>query len=241
LKPPGFERLVIDPVRAEAPDRATMVEFRPIEEDPAELLTYRGRLVDAAGAPAAGVVLRLIAVVGRRDEVTFHSIQSGYTALQANVLRFEKFVTDEDGSFKFDRIPRRAKVELAWWGEGIAPARRYHLEGFSEAKRDAIQFEVQQSARIFVRVDHKAFPKAAHVSVAGGDFAPLQNFAVKPGDNVLEISDLAPGAYTVFLSEPPEAIPGSGLYKPQTALARQEVTLEAGQTLTVEFKTPDDE
>jgi len=241
----GYERGVQESVVARAPGEAPIVEFSLQPEDPATLTTYAGRFVDAQGKPVAGAELRLIAAVDRPAEgrnnppFSWSMIRNGQLARQASVLRFIETVSDRDGRFDFPRIPRKAETELVWWGKGVAPGRRDHLEQLSDVERGQIEISLEAPAKIEGQVDRKAFPEASAVLLWNPstlDQPPTVN--LKPDQEAFEFFDLAAGSYVVRLVHFKPAERGGAPFKGMTAetLSTISVQLAPGEARSVEFE-----
>ncbi|HEV3004005.1 MAG TPA: carboxypeptidase-like regulatory domain-containing protein, partial [Pirellulales bacterium] len=253
----GYERLVVENVTARRRDEAESVSFRVKPQDPAKLVTYAGRLLDAAGAPVAGAEVRLIATAwpapGRRGVLnpTWATIRMGRRlASDASVVRFGVATTDRQGRFEFARIPGSAKVELAWWRPGVAPARRRELELLSEDERGALEIRVDAAARIVGPIDRHAFPEARSIEVAS-DSPHRENHwqQLSIDQETFEFDDVAPGTYNVILLGAVEQAPvpqplrgpaGFGGRNPANSkfpkrLAEVKVKLAAGEVRRVEF------
>jgi len=254
----GYERLVVSRAKVQRRDEAEPVWFRLKPEEPTNVVTYAGRLLDAAGAPVVNAEVRLIGTAGsfsgfRQGTLPggFNFIRNGRLASYANVLRFGSATTDQEGRFEFVRIPRRAAVELAWWRPGVAPARRPRLEVLSDAERSALEIRVDAAARIVGPIDRTAFPGARRVSVTSDDRS--REGASEEFDEdqeTFELTDLAPGTYRVQLlgpldeasavRPPPRGIPGFYLrlranQRLPKKLAETTVTLAVGEVRRVEF------
>jgi len=253
----GYQRLVVDS-KAQRREEAEAVWFRLTPEDPANLLTYAGRLTDVAGAAAAGVEVRLIATTavplpghGALNPTWALIRMDRRLASYASVVRFGVATTDHEGRFDFVRIPRDANVELAWWRPGIAPSRRRQLERLSDVERSALEIRVDAAASIVGPIDRKTFPQARSVLVRSerpdGEGTSQE---LSDEQEIFEIADLAPGVYEVELLGPVEQTPASpqarfpngfgGRFPPNQRfpkkLAEAKVTVKPGDVYRVEFK-----
>ncbi|MGH7139307.1 MAG: hypothetical protein ACREHD_26475, partial [Pirellulales bacterium] len=184
-------------------------------EDPAKLVTYRGRLVDTHGSPIAGAQLRLIVATDRnadnRNDFPFNwaMIQTGQVATQNGVRRFLQAATGKDGLFHFERIPREVDTELVWWGKGVTPGRRPGLEKLGEREREAIEITLDPPARIAGRVDRTAFPGASQVVLHPTERGIIDyaNVMLTPDQETFELPGLPAGTYRVALLGPPSPAP----------------------------------
>lgn len=235
----GYERAVSERVVAARPDKAQVTEFRLAQIDPTKLRTYRGRLLGANGQPAARVQLRLIAtanrgVTGRQGyPFNWEMIRSGQLAQHANALRFVSSVTDAEGHFEFANVPRDAEVELAWWGEGIAPGREDHLERSGE--EEPIVIKLPAPASIAASFDRESFPDASRIALYGSNYGSAER-SLEPGQSESKFEGLAPGKYTVALTGPYERVPGTDGAIQAKALASKTVTVEAGEEVRVDLR-----
>jgi hypothetical protein len=165
-------------------------------------------------------------------------IESGQLAQVANVTRFLKAVTDAQGRFEFQGIPKDDEVELVSWGKGIPRGRADHLERLEDAQKEAIAITVLSPARIIGTVDREAFPKAGQIDVSDGSGA-LGNVTVtlKPDQTEFVIADLAPGNYQVLVMSAYERKSGGENDELSSrTLAQTEVSVTAGETKRIEFK-----
>ncbi len=236
----GYERHVTERVVVARPADGRVEEFRLDSVDPAELRTYRGRLVDARGNPVAAAQLRLFAARGRhpteRRSFPFNwsMIRNGQLAKESNVTHFLKAVTDTQGRFEFTRVPRGDAVELAWWGKGIAPGRSDHLERLQD--KELIEVTVPTAARIIVAIDRKAFAGAGQIHVIGDFIDDEGDWKLKPGQTEFVLDDLAPDDYRVNLMSPDDRVPGTPEELEARTLASMDVYVGPGKTKRVEFK-----
>ncbi len=238
----GYERQVTERVVIARPDDGRVEEFRLDPVDPAELRTYRGRLVDARGNPVVAAQLRLFAARDRdpkeRRSFPFNwaMIRSRQLAQVSTVTRFLQAATDAQGRFEFTLVPRRDEVELAWWGKGIAPGRSDHLE--RQEENESIEIKISPAARIIVTIDRKTFAGAGQIQVIGSeDSIDEVDRELKPGQTEIVLDDLAPGDYQVDLMSPDERVPGKPDELEARTLASTHATVGPGETKRVEFES----
>jgi protocatechuate 3,4-dioxygenase beta subunit len=239
----GHERHVTERVVVSRGDKPEEVEFRLDPIDPANLRSYRGRLLDAKGKPVAGAEVRLIAARDRDPNqraafpFNWQMIQTGQLSRDAKAARFLEATTDAQGRFAFTSIPKDAEVELAWWGKAITPGRADHLEILDDKARDAIDITLPVPAKIVGTIDRSAFPRAGRIEVhsAGGavDFPGVE---LKAGQTDYELGNLTPGDYQVTLMSAFERAPGGGGGLTSRTLGSGKVTVEAGETVRVDFE-----
>lgn len=248
----GYEVCVNERIECRAPREATPVEFRMTREDPANLVAYQGRLLDAQGQPIAGAQLRLIAAVAANINdrtpirLTWSMIQNGQASRQNRMRRFVQAATGKDGTFHFEGLPRDLETELAWWGEGITPGRRKELQKLNDAERTEMQITLDPPARIVGRIDRQLFPEATRVMVHSIDgvidFIGVQ---LTPQQEKFEVPDLPAGKYLVRMMGPRETAPtpaaglGFRIGTPLQPIETIEAELKPGQEAEVEFNARD--
>lgn len=243
----GYEPCVNERIECRAPNEARPVEFRMLREDPAKLVAYRGRLVDAQGHPIAGAQMRLIALAGSANNpklppLTWMMIQQNRAAQRSDVRRFVQAATGKDGAFHFERIPRDIETELVWWGSGITPGRRKELEKLSDAERGELEIVLAPPARLVGRVDRQFFPDVKMVVVHSiGGVIDYISLPLAPAEEKFAAADLPAGKYTIALMAPVKqaAAPaprfGVVIGTPQRAIERRELELAPGQEVEVVF------
>jgi hypothetical protein len=237
----GYERGIVERAVVERPDEAEAIEFRLAAIDTALLHTYRGKLLNAKGKPVAGAQLRLIVARDRAPQrrqfpFNWEMIRSGQIRQMAQIVRFLEGKTDREGRFEFPRVPHDAEVELAWWGEKIASGRSDHLELLADEDREQIEIRLPKPARIVVTIDREAYPHAGYLSIVSNDLTTEgRNLELKRDQTSVEIDDLEPGRYAIFLATPFERVPGQGAGLTNKQLASTKIDLEEGQTQEVEF------
>ncbi|MGH7134883.1 MAG: carboxypeptidase regulatory-like domain-containing protein, partial [Pirellulales bacterium] len=247
----GYEPCINERIECRAPSEATPVEFRMIREDPANLVAYRGRLLDAQDKPIAGAQLRLIAAVAAdvNDRtpslITWSMIQNGRVSLQSRVRRFVQAATGKDGTFHFKGIRRDLETELAWWGEGITPGRRKELQKLNDVERTEMQITLDPPARIVGRIDRQLFPEATRVMVHSGGVIDFIDVQLTTRQEKFEVPNLPAGKYLVRLMGPRETAPttaagfGFRIGTPLQPIETIEAELKAGQEAEAEFNARD--
>jgi hypothetical protein len=239
----GYEKHAVNRVLVARPADAPVEELRLEPIDPATVRAIRGRMVDPAGKPIAGVQLRLI-VAGPRDPGPRHAfpfnwtmITTGQLAQQGRVRRFLEATSDAEGRFHFERVPDGQEIELAWWGKGMAPGRADHLEAVERKEDELLEVLTQAPARLVGTIDRKLHPEAARIRVnAENAVFDYDDLELKPGRSDYEFADLAPGTYLVTLATAFERVPGTDGGLTSRSLASAKVTIEPGGTARVDFK-----
>jgi beta-lactamase regulating signal transducer with metallopeptidase domain len=237
----GYERGVIERAEVARPENAHSVEIALEPLDPANLRTYRGRLVSDEGKPVVGASLRLIAARDRNRATpgafpfNWQMIRTGQLAQVAFVTRFLEATTDADGRFQFLGIPKDSDVELVWWGKGLAPGRADRLEELNDEKALALEFSAPAPARIVGTVDRRAYPDAAIVFASRvGPDAEFLNVSLTADQSKFEFNDLAPGEYQVTMMAQ-EHVPDKPGVMMNRELAKTKVVLGAAEIAIVEF------
>jgi beta-lactamase regulating signal transducer with metallopeptidase domain/5-hydroxyisourate hydrolase-like protein (transthyretin family) len=202
---PGYRRQVLRRVVAEASGAAERVDIKLSAEDPAKLITIRGKLVNHKGHPVRGADLRLIAAADRPIEregfpFNWQMIESGQIEQVANVVQVQRLTTGADGSFLFQRVPGDVELELVYWGKGIPPARMDHLESLSAKERTNLAIKALAPARIVGKIDRNAFPRFSSIQLSG--MSRFYQAKVAADGKSFTIDDLPPGTYEIQIYGP---------------------------------------
>jgi beta-lactamase regulating signal transducer with metallopeptidase domain/protocatechuate 3,4-dioxygenase beta subunit len=229
----GYRREVVRRVVAEPVSEAETVAVQLKAEDPAKLVTLRGRLVNHRGDSVSGAELRLLVATDRpepRDANPFdwNGFQTGQIDHRPNVLQLQRKTTAADGSFVFERVPGDAEIELVYWGKGVPGGRVDHLEKLSEKERTSLVVRAPASARIVGTIDRKAFPelKSIHLQLSGS--TRTFEVALAADGKSLVIDDLPAGEYQILVFGPPVRVEGQLGALVQT-LGRKSISLAEGQ------------
>ena len=248
ISAPGFEETVTERVVAVGPDDPHVEDFRLVPIDPANLENYAGRLIDATGAPVSGVEVCLIALRNlapgepsheEDDPFNWSEIRQWGRNRHPMVTRFLPGVTDGQGRWAFGLVPKDGEVELAWWGPGVAPGRRKHLEKLDPTGKANVEARVFPPSAIVVTFDRRKYPTAAQVFIVNQDrdANDFQNRPTPTGDSGFDLKNIAAGTYRVSLRT---SAPFNPKWSPEAlrreTLATKEVTVAPGETARVEFK-----
>jgi hypothetical protein len=163
-------------------------------------------------------------------------IRSGDLSDHPAATRFLAAVTDNRGRFRFTQIPRNSEVEIAIWGQGIAPRRADHLELAPEDASESIEIALQPPAQIVGTVDRTAFPGAISIFVSRGEaaFGP-EHLQFQADQTDFEIADLAPGEYEVSMMTSERENERQGGLNIQV-MSTAKITVRSGETGRVNFK-----
>jgi protocatechuate 3,4-dioxygenase beta subunit len=232
----GYRRQVIRRVVAQPATTAEALEIRVTAEDPAKLVTVRGKLVNHRGEPVRGTEVRLIVATDRpaqREAFPFNwqMIETGQINQMASVLQFQRQMTAADGSFVFKGVPGDVEIELVYWGKGIPDGRVDHLETLSEKERTDLVVKGLAPARITGTIDRKAFPKFSSIQLSGSSRFYQATLAADGKRFVFD--NLPPGQYEVQVYGPSMRAEGRPGAIQQAVLARKAVSLGEGQEETV--------
>jgi RNA polymerase sigma factor (sigma-70 family) len=235
---PGYRRQVLRRVVAETAGAAAPVDLRLSPEDPAKLLTLRGKLVNHKGLPVVGADLRLIAATDRpmqRDHFPFNwtMIESGQIEQVASVVQVQRLTTGADGTFLFQKVPGDVELELVYWGKGIPPARLDHLEGLSEKERGNLEIKALAPARIVGTIDRKTFPEFNSIQLSSNSRFYYAKVAADGKSFTFE--DLPPGTYEVQVYGPAVRQPNDPGAFQTPLIGRRSVTIDEGGEEKVEM------
>ncbi len=239
---PGYRRFVVRRAVAQPASVALPVEVALHRDDPAKLVTVRGKLINPRGDGVRGVELRLIVATDRSDRredfpFNWEMITSGQLAQIPNVLQLQRQTTAADGSFAFEHVPGDAEIELAYWGKGIPDGRVDHLELLSLKERTGLLVKTAAPARITGTLDRKVFPEFSDILLSGrGRFYR----ATRAGDGAsFVIEDVPAGEYELQIySRGKRTEPDPSGFTTEV-IGRKRVTLETGQEARVALGAAD--
>ncbi|MDG3005230.1 carboxypeptidase regulatory-like domain-containing protein [Paludisphaera mucosa] len=243
---PGREEAAADRVVVAKPEEAAVGEYRLATIDPASVDLYAGRFVDAGGAPVRGAQVRLLAVrpsddprvQARRRFFDWNGAVYGRPAPRPQGERYLDAVTDAQGRFAFEGVPKGTEASLYWWGGGVAPQSEKGLDRLDGPAKAAIEIKAQPAARIVVTVDRKRWPNLGRVAVsaARAEAPPGVILVQSDRQDRFEFDGLAALEYTIRLEAPPDRLAPpdpKGMAKP---LDSRVVRLRPGETQQVDFK-----
>jgi RNA polymerase sigma factor (sigma-70 family) len=235
---PGYRRQVLRRVVAQPAAEAAPVEFRLKAEDPAKLLTIRGKLLNHKGQPVRGADLRLIVATDRPKERTsfpfnWQMVESGQIEQVANVLQVRRLTTGADGIFEFQRVPGDVELELVYWGKGLPGTRIDHLDAFSAKDLANLEIMALAPARITGKIDRKVFPEVTSILLSGND--RFFRATIAGNGKTFTIDDLPPGTYEVQVYGPAVRDANNPGAFQTPVVGRLAVTLAEGQEQQVEI------
>jgi RNA polymerase sigma factor (sigma-70 family) len=239
---PGYRRQVLRRVVAQPDAEAEPVEIALKAEDPAKLLTIRGRLLDHKGKPVRGADVRLIAATDRpkeRDSFPFNwdMIESGQVEQAAQVVQVQRLTTGADGAFVFQRVPGDVELELVYWGKGVPGARIDQIDALSAKDLGDMEIKALAPARIVGKLDRKVFPEFESISLSGS--TRFYRATVAADGKGFTIDDLPPGKYEVQIYGPAMRVPNRPAAFETQVIGRRTVMIEVGQQATVEMGAAD--
>ncbi|HWY85690.1 MAG TPA: carboxypeptidase regulatory-like domain-containing protein [Gemmataceae bacterium] len=233
----GYRRHVLRRVVTERAADAVPLEVKLVAEDPAKLVSVRGKLLNHKGQVLRGAELRLIVATEPPPQNQnpykwnmWNQIETGQIETLANVLQFRKLTTDADGSFVFAGIPADALIELAYWGKGFPAGRVDRLEKLSATERANLVVKALAPARITGTFDRKTYPEFSTIGL--WDFSDIsRSFTAKIADDgkTFAIDDLPPGTYDVRVYGPRISLPDRPGFSTVPMLGHRSVTLEEGK------------
>ncbi len=146
----------------------TRVELKP--EDPTKVAEIAGRVVDADGKPAAGVVMHLLGVDPKAfpadynwAEIPTHLVKIGQANLQP-MCRFDhQTVSDPQGRFKFPKVSTNWDVEIAYWGNAVPSTRVRNLQKEPQDQLIKLELTVPKGVTVIGTIDPKVFPNPSVV------------------------------------------------------------------------------
>lgn len=262
---PGYVRQFSRPVVATRRRDSDHTEIALQADDPARRVHYGGRLVDDAGAPVAGAELRLIVAVPRPTGESMGAIAAarrrgprgalhrnmsgpgnyvldprrvvgGHAANDVQVVRFERALSDEQGRFRFDGVPRTRQIVLAWWKPQIAPGWKKELQELSEQEAGDMQVNVAPPAGVTLRVDRHAISGPLAITVdAKLVTGPTVEIDLPAERDEIEVSDLAEGQYKLVVA----AISDLNGRRQKIERARKQFSLGRGEQLEIELTEAD--
>jgi hypothetical protein len=234
----GYGDHRLDRVIARPDEQCKPLEIRLRKIDPRELLTVSGRLLDARGKPLAGADLRLCTVVPQvaaraASSIEWNDIKNGSFERSLACQQYLVGVTDKQGEFTFPHVRTTGYGELAYWKQGIDPAREVVRLAGTAPRLVRLTLKARDPARLVVEADPKVWPNGGLVTVSS-DKTFLVPSQLLRGDRPRVIfDDLPTGELTVRFNAwarggDPDDASGS--------TRDQHVTLKSGETMTLRFE-----
>jgi beta-lactamase regulating signal transducer with metallopeptidase domain/protocatechuate 3,4-dioxygenase beta subunit len=227
----GYRRHVIRRVPAQADAEADPIDIRLKQEDPAQLVTFRGRLVNHRGEAVRGIEVRLIVASDRsprREEFPFNwtMIESGQIDQMPNIIQWQRKTTAADGSFEFQRVPRDIDTEIVYWGKGVPPGRMDHLEKLTDKERGRLEIKAAAPGRVAGTIDRKVFPELQSIQLSG--VSQFFQATLAADGKSFSVDDLVAGRYEVQVYESQRIEGRPGAFQTRV-IARKTITVEAGK------------
>ena len=88
-------------------------------------------------------------------------IRSGQVESTDLVLQFLKATTDRDGRFRFTQVRAGGDIELAYWGEGVSPDRKEHIERLSPKEQGDLTIAIKTPGVVRGAIDERPIPRSA--------------------------------------------------------------------------------
>ncbi|NQT14557.1 MAG: hypothetical protein HQ582_17505 [Planctomycetes bacterium] len=231
---------VVRRVVAVAESDAEPVEFRLAPLDESSLLTIAGRLVDEHAKPLAGAELRLIVSSKRpfrrgRFPLNWELIRSGHVRIEPSdsVLRPLGAITDAEGRFKFERVRPSGEIELVYWGEGVSPDRRRHLERLSPEELSDLTITSRTPGVVRGAIDVEAYPGVSKITLRGS--LGSHDAEVSEGKDSYEVRDVPEGRYELQVYGPLRRAERWGGRFGSDLIKRIPVEVKSGETVTIDL------
>lgn len=236
----GHDIAVARRVVAVAESDAEPLEFRLAPLDESSLLTIAGRLVNEHAAPLAGAELRLIVCSKRpfrRDRFPFdwELIRSGHVRIEPSdsVLQHLGTITDSEGRFKLDRVRPSGEIELVYWGEGVSPDRRRHLERLSPEELSDLTITSKTPGVVRGAIDVEAYPGVSKITLRGS--LGSHDAEVSKGKDSYEVRDVPEGRYEAQVYGPLRRAERWGGRFGSDLIKRIPVEVKSGETVTIDL------
>ncbi len=238
----GYTKSVLRRVEATVESESEAIEVELIPEDESMLRTVTGLLVDPVGKPVAGASVRLIVCEDAREQVTsrlrnWYMIESGQVRNDAGCLQFLTTTTNQDGSFKFERVKNGKWMEIIHTGGHTANGRQVLDDPQEDRNLKGLEIEAPFAGSVKVSVNREKHPKAYSVQVMAQDaFAPFGYTQMNLGEDGKDVvfDQLPPGKYAVSLQEKPIA-KGNNMFEVKS-LKSEKVDIFEKEEVGVEFR-----
>ena len=214
----GYAKSVLRRVEATVESESEAYEVELVPEDESMFQTVTGSLVDPVGKPVAGARLHLIVCEDGRDQATsrlrnWYMIESGQVRNDAGCLQFATTTSNQDGSFKFERVKNGNWMEIIYTGGHTANGRQVLVDPQEDRNLIGLEIKAAFAGSVKVTVDREKHPKAYSVSATAQDpFAPFGYTEKKLNEDGKDVvfDQLPPGKYSVSIQEKPIAIGNNG-------------------------------
>jgi hypothetical protein len=240
----GYGEQRLDRVIARPDEQFKPLEIRLRKLDPRDLLTVSGRLLDTRGKPVAGAEVRLFTVVpashGRNGAVPraapsieWNEIKNGSFERSFACRQFLVGVTDKKGEFHFPQVRDAAYGEIAYWKQGIDPAREVIPLDSPAPRLVKLILKARDAARLVVEADPKVWPNGGLVTVSSEKTFLVPSQLLRGDRRRVTFDDLPTGELTVRFNawarggEPNDAYGST---------RDRQVTLKSGETTTFRFE-----
>ncbi len=238
----GYFKKVFRRVEATLESESDVIDVELTPEDDNMFRTVSGSLVDSSGKPVAGASVRLLVFA---DAVVhpimplrlWNRIETPLTQEDPGCLQYLKTTTEQDGSFRLERVQIGHWMELFHFGGNAANGRKLLDDRESLASFESLVIEAPLAGSIKVIVDLEKFPNAYSVTIASFDvYAAVGQTTKQLGveQKSVVFDQLPPGLYKVSLQEKKGAAK-NGLIPSQSDPSEKADVVEKEEEI-VEFK-----
>ena len=241
----GYQPLRLVRVESYPGESAESIDVKLQPNQDSDLVKVAGTIVGPDGKFAAGVQVHLMGLERQADGqpreafFTWPAVETG--SLESSYDEYRKAVTNEQGAFAFDGVPKQLALRLLYWSDQVPADRLDDLDAKSRVELAQLQLTHAAPATIRGAIDRGTFPDAVTVTVHGdqnaGGFKAFRSRQIdlNPDQTEFEITGLQAGSFHVALCgklHPNEKIPGSYT---QDNLAWVPINPAAGETVKVRF------
>lgn len=238
----GYAKSVLRRLEATVESESEAYEVELVPEDESMFQTVAGLLLDSDGKPVAGASLHLIVCEDGREKTTsrlrnWYMIESGQVRNDAGCLQFATTTSNQDGSFRFERIKNGNWMEIIHTGGHTANGRQVLADPREDRNLKGLEIEAPFGGLVKVSVDREKHPKAYSVQVTAQDpFAPFGYTEKNLDEDGMDVvfDQLPPGKYNISIQEKPVA-KGNNMFEVKS-LKAELVTVFEKTEASVEFR-----
>lgn len=246
VEQPGYETQVVRrAVATKNADETSSIEIRLKKSTTTANSSLKGVILDHTGNPVSGAQLRLIVsttppLTADDNSYNWSLIENGQLGKKYYCEQFLAGTTDSQGRFQFEQIRSGKYLQLAYWGNGVPRAKSLAFDKTHPETGQEITIKVPQPAAIRGRLDRQKFPEAGSVQVTRNrmnfDYLKVDLHA---DQETFQFETLSPGKYSVTLYSKLVPYTEKGVRLASSSpLSIQEIELQPGQTLDLQFLEP---
>jgi hypothetical protein len=238
----GYFKKVLRRVEATLESESEVINVELTPEDDSMFRTVSGVIIDSSGQPVADASVRLLVFkeTGKMQVMPFrfwNRIDSPQPKEDPDCLQYLRTKTNQDGTFKLERVQIGDTVELLHFGGHAANGRKILCDSKSLPSLEGLVIEAPLAGSIKVIVNLEKYPNAYSVTVSSFDLYSAVGQATKQLDGKVSsvvFDQLPPGLYRVSLQEKNRQSK-KGLY-PSLSDTYEKVDLLEKDEEIVEFK-----